>query len=367
MKPILILDAFIGNEDDEKILHRFIDSAKTIEDDILLMSNTKISKTIQDKVDYFFYDKRNQLFVEEYDNYGYVSYYTQYGNFQVSDVSLRTQPHGLSVLISLFRSVKIAKDLGYTHFYKMEYDAVLGDETKSKIKSINESCLSGDKKGVFFVINNEYYNGVEAHYFLCEIDYFLNNFWNVASEKDYINFLQTKKNNKNFLLMERFMHENLIELDSNIVQIRYDFHEYFSDTIWDTKQSRVYIDEKYKKCYTKFYIDEDDDNKVVVYSKNFTNSSTIRKIIVRFNDGSETEVLHHFAGYLDWNLHSFEKNIEKMTVYDEDGFLYEEYFQNVLNVYEGDGWYQENAKNKNLDFLCKDYPIKKDVLNSWDM
>lgn len=331
MKPILILDAFIGNEDDEKILHRFIDSSKTIGDDILLMSNTKISQTIQDKVNYFFYDKRNQLFTEEYDNYGYVSYYTRYNTFQVSNVSLRTQPHGLSVLISLFRSVKIAKDLGYTHFYKMEYDAVLGDETKNKIKSINESCLNGDKKGVFFVVENDDRGGVEAHYFLCEIEYFLNNFWNITCEKDYVDFLQTKKNNKDFLFMERFMYENLIELDPNIIGIRNDFHIYFSDTVWDTKQARVYYDKKYKECYTKFYINEDNPNEVIIYSKNLKNSSAFRKLIIKFNDGTETEIVHRFMGYTDWNLHSFENNIEKMMVYDEDGFLYEEYFENTLN------------------------------------
>ena len=106
MKSILILDAFITDETDENLLTNFIDSSRSIGDDILLMSNSKISKTTQDKVDYFFYDKRNHLFVEEYDNYGYVNYYTQYDSFKISNVFPRTQPHGLSVLINLFRSVK---------------------------------------------------------------------------------------------------------------------------------------------------------------------------------------------------------------------------------------------------------------------
>ena len=60
MKSILILDAFISDKVDEGILSGFIDSSKTISNDVLLMSNTKISEEIQDKVNYFFYDKRNQ-------------------------------------------------------------------------------------------------------------------------------------------------------------------------------------------------------------------------------------------------------------------------------------------------------------------
>ena len=52
MKTILIIDAFINDEADEARLSNFIDSSRNIGDDILLMSNTNISKTIQEKVDY---------------------------------------------------------------------------------------------------------------------------------------------------------------------------------------------------------------------------------------------------------------------------------------------------------------------------
>ena len=61
-----------------------------------------------------------------------------YDWFKVSNCFPHTQNHGLSVLISLFRSVRIAKDLGYTHFYKMEYDARLTEKTKTKIKDLND-------------------------------------------------------------------------------------------------------------------------------------------------------------------------------------------------------------------------------------
>lgn len=36
--------------------------------------------------------------------------------------------------------------------------------------------------------------------------------------------------------------------------------------------------------------------------------------------------------------------------------LYEEYFQNVLNVYTGNGWYEFDKNKKNLEFLEKNYP-----------
>ena len=36
--------------------------------------------------------------------------------------------------------------------------------------------------------------------------------------------------------------------------------------------------------------------------------------------------------------------------------LYEEYFQNVLNVYDGKGWYEMKEDREDLDFLVKHYP-----------
>ena len=331
MKSILILDAFITDEVDEKILTNFLDSSKSFGDDVLLMTNTKISKETQDKVDFLFYDKRNQLFTEKYDNYEYVNYYTKYTDFTIYNVFEHTQPHGLSVLISLFRSVKIAKNLGYTHFYKMEYDGVLGEETKNKIKELNDSCLSDNKKGVFFVRKNQDYVSTEAHYFFCEIDYFLNNFWDISCEQDYINFLQTEKNNKDFLLMERFMFENIKKLDPNSIEIKDDFVSYFSDTLWNSKASRVYLDKKYKECYTKFYINVDNSNQVILFSNNLKTNSAFRKIVVKFSDGTETEIDQYFVGWGVWHSHSFENKIDKMLVYDEEGLLYEEYFEGTLN------------------------------------
>ena len=41
--------------------------------------------------------------------------------------------------------------------------------------------------------------------------------------------------------------------------------------------------------------------------------------------------------------------------------MYEEFFQNILNVYDGNGWYERNYDRQNLDFLKKDYPLENKI------
>jgi glycosyltransferase involved in cell wall biosynthesis len=51
----------------------------------------------------------------------------------------------------------------------------------------------------------------------------------------------------------------------------------------------------------------------------------------------------------DWALNNF--SMERVAE------MYEEYFQSVLNVFNGNGWYESNDNRTELDWLKKQYPI----------
>jgi hypothetical protein len=216
----------------------------------------------------------------------------------------------------------------------MEYDARLTENTKIKIKELNNECILNDKKGVFFV-GEEHITGnpsMSVHYFFCEINYFLNNFWNVTCEQDYIDFLESEFDNRDFLIVERFMVENLKKLNSDEVYIKEDFLNEFNDTLWNTKQTKVYDDKKYKECVTKFYLKRDHPDEVVIYSRNVKSEPDFRRIIVKFNNGEEREIIQEFGGYGEWSYMVLPNNIEKMLVYDRNELLYEEHFKDIINV-----------------------------------
>ena len=328
MRPILILDAFIRDKTEEEILQGFIDKMLTINQEIFLISNTPISKEIQSKTNFFFYDSKNRLFELEYNNINRVYNWVDCGHFKVYDTIENTQKHGLSVLINLNNSIKILKELGYTHFFKMEYDAVLGESTIEKIKEI----IGTPKKAIFFKELCDDKMNLNVHFFFSEINYFLSNFWMIDSETTYRNFLIDKMKNLDFLTMERFMWENLNSIDKDNVEVRDDFHEIFKDSRWNLKQTKTGHDKKYQECLTKIYVGKKiegnltfDIQQSVVLTRNMKQSAEKRKIVAVFNNEETQEFIHEVDGIGSWVYNVVPNGIKKIIVYRDDQFLYEDY------------------------------------------
>jgi glycosyltransferase involved in cell wall biosynthesis len=55
------------------------------------------------------------------------------------------------------------------------------------------------------------------------------------------------------------------------------------------------------------------------------------------------------AACRNWAINNF--SLDRVAV------MYEQYFQDVLNIYQGNGWYEPNSTRENLDYMHRQYPI----------
>lgn len=327
-KTISIIDCFIHDKNIEVNLINLISKLKSIDQKILLISNTTPNKEVIDLVDYFFYDSRNQLFKKEYPGVIDVDFWTNHGSFTVHNLKSGLQKHGLSVLINLFNALKLAKSLGYTHFQRFETDDLFGPKSLQWIKKIPlEIHLSG-KRGLFYI--NPYNRPPDAsfHYFYCEIDTFLEYMPTITSEEDYERFLLDVQGTRDFKIVEEYLYNNIGKAGYDILDIREGKTQMsidFPDTVWNTVVSSSNLPEKYKGCVSGIYKKINQTNEVVgycLYTSSYLDKSFDRLLKVNFQNGEVMEYRHTLAGKGSWYLNDLPGIPHSVDVYDSEDLLY---------------------------------------------
>lgn len=314
MKPIVIIDAYVEDSNQEKLLNEFIDSIYKIYP-ILLISNSKINWNIIEKVDYFIHDKKNNLFENEYDNYErFYLWGLVQEKYKLFTLIEHKQKHGLSVLINLFRALEFCKNEGYTHFHKIEYDSILGEKTKFDfINSFNQMNLLNKKLKVYLNKNSEVQS---FQYFSGEINYFLNNFKKINNEHDYVNLINYEFKNNNFVIVEKLMYYLISKLNIDDLFIFNDLKYELNDSTWNQSASYSHLPKYYKDCFTDLY--KVNDSEMVLMFTEFKNDKIKkRKIITHYSDHyKEYEYIFNYE-----NLHFFEfidYRVKTITIIDND-------------------------------------------------
>ena len=332
MKPIAIIDSFVSNKTIEIKLGECIDKLKQDGFDVLLISNTKVDAHILDKLDYFLYDKRNQLFQSEYTNVRDINLYKINDTFESHDIKSGLQKHGLSVLVNMFNAINLSKSLGYTHFFRFEVDDIFGDISREFIKSVPNLCLNNNKKSLFYY-NENYSNepsNISFHFMYSEIDFFLEKVNKINNELDYRDYIFNYQGNYDFIIAEEYIYNN-IKVDDDLILIKdgQSMHLDFPDTTWNTIVSDSNIDTKYNGVTTNLYKIEGDESKVIL-SNNYTDRICDRKIEVILNE-SIIDTFNHKVDYKGSWSYNITSNFDKIKVYEYGEFIYEELNQNIKN------------------------------------
>jgi hypothetical protein len=302
IKPIIIIDAFFHDKECFTTFKKTLANLKNTNIPIMLVTNSNFSESLIKEVDYILYDKNNRLFKNEYvsDDTVFVWYTDSSKYFSFSNSV--TQKHGLSVLSNLHHSTNLAKSLGFTHFFRIEYDSEI--KNIDKIKHIMYEIK--DKNGYIYV-NEDKYLSYQLWYL--SLDYFTRIMPNINKEEDYINSkLKLGSNENEFILVEDYLlrlfrndeeYKNLIVNTPN--QVRIDFPDSSWNTITSAAESDFIVDgfvsSVYKVAYLKEGIEEQycpiDNTKFAIVTWNCSSTNDNRsKIIIRRKNQID-EILDH--------------------------------------------------------------------------
>jgi FkbM family methyltransferase len=303
IKPIIIIDAFFHDKECFTTFKKTLANLKNTNIPIMLVTNSNFSESLIKEVDYILYDKNNRLFKNEYvsDDTIFVWYTDSSKYFSFSNSV--TQKHGLSVLSNLHHSTNLAKSLGFTHFFRIEYDSEI--KNIDKIKHIMYEIK--DKNGYIYV-NEDKYLSYQLWYL--SLDYFTRIMPNINKEEDYINSkLKLGSKENEFILVEDYLlrlfrsDEGYKDLIVNTPkQVKIDFPGSSWNTITSAAESDFIVDgfvsSVYKVAYSKEGVEDQycpiDNTKfaVVTWNCSSTNHNKSKIFIKRKNQADQT--IDHF-------------------------------------------------------------------------
>lgn len=328
MKTITIIDAFVDRDRQQELLINFLNRVKSV-DPILLITNSVLDKSIADRVDYLFYDKSNTLFEGQYLNYEKFYLWSVVNHMRLTTCHVHKQKHGLSVLINLFRSLKLAKDLGYTHFRRIEYDTLIGERTLQDFIDTPLACEAAGKRAKFYINESAKVNSFQ--YFFSEIDFFLDNFPEIKNEQDYSDLLNREYGNQDFVTVEKLMYHYISKLDKDQIYIENDLAEVLNDTVWNQSSSNSHLPESMHECSTDVYKYGD---QTILFSLNRKNSTLRRKVKV-YGDFSNYEIFEHtFTIDGEWTFNEIRGGVSKFEVYDNDLLVFSKSVDQIENYIE---------------------------------
>jgi FkbM family methyltransferase len=325
---VVIIDSFVYGPTIETKLINQIEKFKSRGFDIILVSNTLISKEIQSMVNFFFYDSRNQLFSKNYNfthevvlkNYIYLGDDWQFTlNTQVSNL----QNHGLSVLVNLSNVVSLAKSLGYTRFVRVEVDDIYGEKSLDKIEFLLLEMSENKKESTLFfndyVDSHDGPNDLSFHLMIWDIDFYKKVIPNIQNENDYKLLLEQKWKNNDFRPVE-ILFRDLVENNREHINIQdgRNMSEIFEDTTWNTEASLSSVPSNYGDFYSDIFKIQDSDD-IFLFSQNLSSKEIAVKFEIQYLDNTlETidQIVPSYPGGWCWNRLS--RKITKVDIFHQN-------------------------------------------------
>jgi FkbM family methyltransferase len=236
VKPIVIVDAFFHDAHCLTTFKSYLEFIKKLDVPIMLVTNSNFDTSLVDEVDYILYDSNNRLFKHPYTDIGNIIFYWSGEHHYISLGTPALQRHGLSVLSNIYHSTNLAKSLGYTHFYRIEYDCFI--DKIENVKAVIDTVEQHNKKGMVYLNENRYIS-FQLWYF--ELEYFTKYFPKINNEDEYRAAKEVFNSERDFISAEEFIY-NMIKISEGgfsnlIVKTGTELHSDYGNCSWNTLTS----------------------------------------------------------------------------------------------------------------------------------
>lgn len=311
MKKLFVIGAYPNSKKKEDILKKEILSLKHLDYDIMIVSHYPVSKEIQLMVDYYLYDKNQNLTPQKYSNGVMASPY--YWSAQPSFyIKVYNQRHALPICQNMFNSFKFSEILKYDFVFFLENDNIFSEEDSLKFDILLDDMISNNKKCVFFKTPTntqgdfEYREGINTLYetqlFGITPQYFNEIFKLPTNEKEWIEYEMGYTLEESFFLKLNMFEDNFLIIS----EFSYNF---FKDSQINIFRVESFILE------TLYNINN--PLEPILYCQNNSYFNESKKILVEIN--GVTEITELFPSHWFYKSLSLDGSELIITVFNEDG------------------------------------------------
>ena len=124
MKDLIIINSYTPDYEREELLRKFVNQIDKTNFDIMVVSHSRLPDDLYEKVDYFIFDKENEI-LTNIDS----KYESWWGNehFKINTTEARQFNHSVAAYKLFFIGINNAKMLGYKKVHIIEYDTSLNN------------------------------------------------------------------------------------------------------------------------------------------------------------------------------------------------------------------------------------------------
>jgi hypothetical protein len=332
---LVMIGTYPNTKSREKLTLECIESVKKLGRKIMLVSHYPVSFEIQEKVDYYIYDKYNPNTEHSY----YTKFYNYKHNFdvEININGLKNTNQSLPVLTNLINGFKSAKDLNFDKVFYITYDVILNPDD---IEYVNHSFNEVELYDAYLcTLPTDLGRGIETTAMTFKTNYFLEKLQNIRTPEEYKQEC-IKMNCHNFL--EDFFW-NVFSKENNIKIITNQHNTFLINSGKGVSSNSEYysiLPVKHTENKWMFYF----------YTYNLDNRSVSFEVIengdITFSKKFNILEQREFLKELEYNG----SEIELRLTFYEDNIIYknEKYILNneTINSYKNNGWFKHKKLPK---------------------